>query len=615
MFCSNCGFQLNDNEKICSRCGYKLDSSNDVGNTAEPDVCAVQEEQDMDGVNTNQTGGQEMGEIPVLAAETVVMPQDVFTGETSAKKKKKLGLWIGLGVAAAIVATIAAIFAFNFSNAKNFIKKTFSSDEEYFKYVHEEQGDALAEELSTVISNMKVTDLTDFSGKMSMSAELSSAVTDLLEEYVEIDLDWLTGADILIDMTSKDTGIGMDAVVRLNEKDLITLNLIADYESGKLYLRVPELNDKYIHTDINYNNTEYVPESSVGALSTDSSESGQNIFGGVDFSVFTKNLPEQKELETLICKYIDLILNNIESVEKENETVEIDGLSSKCTKYTADMNEKQLKKIYEAVLKELKNDEVLENYIKDTTKELGQNGVYDEFIDSVENILEQIDDLEIDGFEYSVYVDSKGEIIAIETEIDSFEIIYKSLRDGDEYVSEFVMDDGNTKFVMSEEGTQKDDIINSDIDLKLNGATYVEIEISDFDTKKYESGELSGSVTFSVGSGLSDIFKMSGDEMLEMLSDMSIKLDCEGSDSKVSTDVTVFDGSEKWLGFGVTTELTETKELVIPSQVAGVDNESEMVEWVKGLNIDKIFDNLKNAGIPTSILTQLQLALYGGMIG
>ncbi len=662
MFCNNCGFNLNGDEKFCTRCGAKIESKiikteeKQVEPITEGVVESVWNEIKSEDIVESVSAAEELSkdivqpiqdniEQPAVVQETVVeVKEEQLT--PAPKKKGKKTLWLGFGIAAIIIAVLATFVAFNFSYAKNLFKKTFSSDEEYFRYVHEEQIDNMSKELATFLSNVKMgydqasaSNIRSTDGKITM--KLDTPAIRYLKDFVPFDISWLNGADVAIDMIVEGSAMSameMKADVNLNGKHVGTLEVIIDYSTGKVFVRVPEINEEYIYAYINadngngsdfgYNeqfNTDSLlpPGTAVDQLSMndyieiiegDGSFAVANGASNITFTYFFNNLPEQEELEKLISKYIKLIIDNIEKVEKENETVEVNEISTKCTKYEVDFDEDQIKKIYTTVLKELKNDQVIGDFIKGISNDqLMDDRLYEECMDDIDRLLDELEDMEdIEGFEYTVWVDSNGKVVACEIGEDSFEIEFGSIQKGEKYGSEFKIGDKQFNFAMYNGGTIVNGVKNGEFVLKVNGDSVLKIETADFDTQKYEEGKMSGCFTISLGSVVRTAMMV--DDKIKPLADLKLVVDFNDKENDDSFGMDILVGSTKWASIEMTA--SETDETVdIPSSGVWTGDDKNGQKWAQNANFEKIFTNLRDAGMPEYLIIQLRMALLGNALG
>ncbi len=628
MFCNNCGSSLNGNEQFCANCGAKVESKaqkpEEMLSTpvAEPVVEEVAE-----AVVTEEKAAETVVAEPVLEEKATeeVAEKPVVTP----KKKSKRGLWLGLGIASIIVAVLAAIVALNFSSVKNFVKKTVSSDEDYFKYVQEQQGDDIAESLAEAISKI-AEGANNMSGNIlpmkpmseKMTFKVNKPIIDFFEKLAGgngVDLDWLNGADAVVDMVydGKDK-IGMDIGLNINGKEITTAKAVCDYSTGKVYMVLPDINNQYVYVDISaVNNTNnnngsntIVSGGEFGYLSAESSvdSAPSNALAAMDFSVFTKNLPEQKELEKLLNKYISLILDNIEEVEKENDTIEVGDLTCKCTKYTVEINEELLQKVFKAVLTELKNDEVVKQYITTTAEELDEDGdeVYDSFKDAIKDALDSIDELKSEDFDYSIWVDSNGNIVSLVIGDGSFDIEYKSVEKGDKFATEFSIGDKETKIGFKNEGAIKDGRLKSETRFIMNDTTYVVVEADNVDPDKQAKDEFSGTLTISLGQGLRDMIKMSGDELLAGFADAKLIISCDAKENDAKMKFAFNLKSDEWVSIELEGGYTESQTVEIPTNYVDSTNEAGMQNWLKTAEFDKLLDNLTQANVPSELVSQLR---------
>ena len=632
MFCNNCGFRLSDDAKFCTNCGTKIESK--VVKAEEPVAAPVAEE--VVAPVSNET---------VVLTENIREPATEMPANTTTeqpaearnitetepvvpapkKKKSKKGLWIGFGVASVILAALATVVALNFSTVKNFVKKTVSSDEEYFKYVHEEKAEDLAANISQAISG--ITDMAktpeDVMAKLTsagadLTFKVNKPVFDLIADVAAKNgakLDWISNASavtgVVIDDESK---MKFDIGVNLNDTELITANAIMDIQGGKIYFAIPDLNEEYVYIDMNsiyaQSQPAQKPSGNVSLLSTSATPTMMTVnpyatLNGIDIEVYTKHLPEQKELEALLTKYINLILSCVENVASGNDTLEIGGLTCKCSKYTVDVDDELVQKIFKAVLTELRDDATVKQYVIGTANELGEDGedVYDEFRDGIKDALSNLDELTVDDFEYSIWVDASGNTVAFTVEIDSFIFEYKSFEKGAKFATEISMGEKDEMIGFVNEGTKENGKVNSETLFKMNDTTYVKVETS---RNESENGDFIGTLTISLGQGFKDMMKVSGNEILNKFADATIVIECNASGNNADAKLALVLNSEEWCSIETGLGVSDAGKIEIPANCIDGSKEATMENWAKKLDFEKLLGKLESANVPSELVSELR---------
>ncbi|MBR6681801.1 MAG: hypothetical protein IKL40_02320, partial [Clostridia bacterium] len=405
-----------------------------------------------------------------------------------------------------------------------------------------------------------------------------------------------------------------DIGVNLNDTELITANAIMDIQGGKIYFAIPDLNEEYVYIDMNsiyaQSQPAQKPSGNVSLLSTSATPTMMTVnpyatLNGIDIEVYTKHLPEQKELEALLTKYINLILSCVENVASGNDTLEIGGLTCKCSKYTVDVDDELVQKIFKAVLTELRDDATVKQYVIGTANELGEDGedVYDEFRDGIKDALSNLDELTVDDFEYSIWVDASGNTVAFTVEIDSFIFEYKSFEKGAKFATEISMGEKDEMIGFVNEGTKENGKVNSETLFKMNDTTYVKVETS---RNESENGDFIGTLTISLGQGFKDMMKVSGNEILNKFADATIVIDCNASGNNADAKLALVLNSEEWCSIETGLGVSDAGKIEIPANCIDGSKEANMENWAKKLDFEKLLGKLESANVPSELVSELR---------
>jgi len=408
-----------------------------------------------------------------------------------------------------------------------------------------------------------------------------------------------------------------DIGVNLNDTELITANAIMDIQGGKIYFAIPDLNEEYVYIDMNsiyaQSQPAQKPSGNVSLLSTSATPTMMMVnpyatLNGIDIEVYTKHLPEQKELEALLTKYINLILGCVENVASENDTLEIGGLTCKCSKYTVDVDDELVQKIFKAVLTELRDDAMVKQYVIGTANELGEDGedIYDEFRDGIKDALSNLDELTVDDFEYSIWVDASGNTVAFTVEIDSFIFEYKSFEKGAKFATEISMGEKDEMIGFVNEGTKENGKVNSETLFKMNDTTYVKVESSRVDSENQKEGDFSGTLTISLGQGFKDMMKVSGNEILNKFVDATIVIDCNASGNNADAKLALVLNSEEWCSIETGLGVSDAGKIEIPANCIDGSKEANMENWAKKLDFEKLLGKLESANVPSELVSELR---------
>lgn len=607
MFCGKCGSQIPEGVAFCGNCGAPVAQENPVNNEAQAE-------------NVNPE---------VVANETPVAEQPIAQDYNNSAfampdfnlpKKKKSGLFKKLIPAAVAIILVVAI-VLNFSAVSGFAIKTFGSSSAYLNYVETNAFGNYSETVTDVYDNTILENI-DFSNSTETDIELT--VSDKITNLVggQVDLDWLNGVVFSLDTNMKEDlqqiGLGLD----ISKKRILTLDMILDSAKPEMFMAVSEFGEKYIKVPMSKMN---------GIVGEMSSENSSEVGPAKLYSELGEEvLPEADVLDKLICKYVKIALENIIDVEKESTTLKIKDIEQKLTVLEFAIDDKLLTDIAEDILKSAKEDKEIKKILgdfQDVAEEYSVFGsedvdVYNEFIKAVDEGLDELDDFrsKMSDSEYAniyTYVNGKNEVVGRKIKVDGEEVFfYATVRKGKNFAFEAIA--ANTASVTGT-GTEKGDIINGVYEVAVDGKTYVEFEVEDFNTKKTKQGYLNG--TFRIVPSAALVKEMFGSTAAAglSLSDIAFELKVKTSDKKSEMAINVVDDKEVLVGISMKSEIGKGKKVSKPADKNVIDaNDTEaLMEYIGDVDFDKIINNLKKTDIPDDYIDIIEqyVDYFQGMIG
>jgi len=105
-YCAQCGERLNDASMFCSNCGAKQPGTEKAAEAVETAVDAVD---NAEAVYEEAAADAEGASEAVFAEAAGVDDINYAAAEAPVKKKKRTGLWVGLGIAAVAIIAIVAL--------------------------------------------------------------------------------------------------------------------------------------------------------------------------------------------------------------------------------------------------------------------------------------------------------------------------------------------------------------------------------------------------------------------------------------------------------------------------------------------------------------------------
>ncbi len=531
------------------------------------------------------------------------------------KKKSKKGLFITLGV----VALIGILVAVNYARIVNFFHKTFSSPEEYYQYIEAKQVDELVDTyMNGYESYMDMISFDDKGISVEYTVELGEDLRDLLE-MTDVDVSWLEKINYAMDASIKDEALKLEALVGVNDVDILSGNIIMDFAEEYIYMQYPELNEQYIGASFDEIGVDYE----------------EGMFEIIE--VYKEYFPESEELEDLLKKYITIVLEQIDDVEEETVTLEVGDVSQKCTALEVTIDTETAQKIIEAVMEELSKDEDLEKMLKKCMGIAEEMGVedadvdelYDEFMDEIDYALEHIDEIDMGDVEIVmvVYVNGKGEVIGREIEVEDFKYRYAMPREGSSFEMEcyiempdvfsysyydtYAEEPQLVEFGIEGEGKVKGGKITGDFSVKYDSTTYLDIKVEGYNTKKAKDGEMEGTFTFTLPKSVKSMLTEGMGAEVALVAgflDYGIEIDMDTDSDGGTVSIAVVDDEEFLVKLTLETESGKAEKISIPSskEIADPMDEDEMEEWVEDIEWDDILKKLEKADVDEEYIEMIE---------
>ncbi|MCM1192066.1 MAG: DUF4854 domain-containing protein [Butyrivibrio sp.] len=692
MFCEKCGSPVGESEKFCSQCGapipqeeataepapveVKAEEAKAAEATAEPAPVEVKAEEAKAAEATAEPAPMEAKAEEAKAAEATAEPAPVEVKaeeakaaeaaaepapveaaaptplsvpqmqeapiapaipadkpDTGSKKpKKKKAPWI---IAACVLAALAAVCVVNAASLGNFFRRTFSSPEKYYQYVEKATVQELAEQSGSYYETLLagLTEKKEYSADAEFAIELGEGGQELIQmlETQGVDLTWLKGLSIGIGWAMKDNLLGYDATLGLNSSDILSLRAILDPEEDSMYLQMPELSKEYIGFDM----YEYSGTSGEEILELYQEE--QELMAALE-----KILPEAKDAEKLLQKYLLLALSGVNDVEKRTETIEAGDIRQKCTELEVTFDGKALSEILEKVLKEIPKDKELKKLFVSIVDGLMETeGLYSvmdgEYLwemltEEIEDALDSLDELEDvdDVLVMKVYVDGKGKIIGRVLELvegrDTYATISSLfLEKGGKFGIEFSVQPGSDReegIELTGSGRKSGNKLTGDFEIAYAGMRVLDMKVSELDTGKLAQGYLNGSVQISfskeIARLLSESLSAYGTMYASMLADMQLTLDFQMAENTGKITLGLSYDEKKLGSISMAVNVGDGSELKVPNAGDTVffEDEEDLADWLEKVDWNGFIQRLKQAELPEEVTGPLEefvemLDLYG----
>ncbi len=571
MFCKQCGHSIADGMMFCPACGTAVEAA-----TVE-----------MTQVVAEESAVAEPVYQPV--AEPVYQPvaEPVYQPVQKAKKGKK-GL---IATIVAVVAVVALAAVAILTPIKNVFIGLMPA-EKHMQYVYANAAKTLGEDVGEVYGT--VLSKTDASNATSGTFELQLASTLMsqIESMIGVELGDLN--KVAIDyaiVIDKDNECGYTLALKLQDKELLTLKMYLDLESGEAVIEVPDILEKPIKVD---------------AIDP---EELTSVDAALLTNLNTESLLDENYISELIPRLIRVSFEQITNVQRGKEAFKADSVEQTATCFDAYVTTQTVAKMANAVIEELKNDEGLKDAIigfcDDNAKLLGDvegDEIYDSFTEALMDGQEELMDVEDDKelFSFKTWVDGANDIIALEMTMQDGEIFIGKAMDGEEVGYEISATDGDTEMLsIVGEGTEKKDVLAAEFIVEVEGEEYIKLVVEDYDLKKAEEGYLNGVFTLIPGKALT--------EMESMIANAALKITTEMSENNAELIVDVQMQGASLGTIRLTAGIDEAADVTVPSGT--IDAEDVTADMI---DMQAILDKLEDAGISEEMINSLTAMLMGG---
>ena len=432
------------------------------------------------------------------------------------------------------------------------------------------------------------------------------------------DVSWLQSITFDSDITIKD---GVEAIVSgllLNDTKLCDLNFYMDLANMVEYIQIPELSDGYISAPIEgtVTTSEGVAENSQEIMSTYMNA----------LSDLSSALPDSETLGTLLDRYGNIIIDHIEEGSSVEESVSVDGISEDCTAYEGTVSEKAVTAMAEGILTAAKDDAEIKGLFEQWAGASNGEDQYQQFEDAVADMLDSIGsaDGEVSEdpvFSSKVWVNADNKIVGREfAVIDGAEttpvFTWKAPSDGDTSALLLEITAEGSSLTLTGSGTTSDGLLNGDYIFAIDGTEAADINVENLETKPEKAGYYNGTLNVTFPVAEADAANTDGES--EAASNplagfglvINLKSDASTDSSSIGLTVTTSGASIATLtisgGYGDGVDIPDLTSL---DKTYDGSDDAAMTEYVANINWDTFLANIKAAGVPDELATQLETIL------
>ena len=429
------------------------------------------------------------------------------------------------------------------------------------------------------------------------------------------DVSWLQSISLDSNISIKD---GVEAIVSsvlLNDNKLCDFNVYMDLANMMEYIQIPELSDSYM-------------KAPVSSDSEENSEEAQQFLNTymTTLSDLTSVLPDSKTLSTLLDRYGNIIIDSFEEGSSVEESVSVDGISEDCTAYEGTVSEKAVTAMAEGILTAAKDDAEIKGLFEQWAGASDGENQYQQFEDAVADALDSIGsaDGEVSEdpvFSSKVWVNADNRIVGREfAVIDGAEttpvFTWKAPSDGDTSALLLEITAEDSSLTLTGSGTTSDGLLNGDYIFAIDGTEAADINVENLETKPEKAGYYNGTLNVTFPAAEAD--DTTTDEESEAASNplagfgMVINLESDASTDASSIGLTVTTSGAPIAtltissGYGDGVDIPDLTSL---DKTYDGSDDAAMTEYVANIKWDTFLANIKAAGVPDELATQLETIL------
>ena len=636
MFCTKCGKQLPEGSAFCGQCGTPVAKAPEKPITPPPvvetpvkEVRPVEVQAPVAAPVVETPVAAPVVETPVaapvvetpvaapvvetpVAAPVVETPVAAPVVETPAaaapafaqfeapkpakprkKSKKKLIGWLS-AAAAVLVAGAVAVGMF-WKPIQGVWMENFGSDADYLSYVEQNSTQKLTDTLSGAYGSLTEAlssgTATQLSGAYDMNMKLTvgEKTITMLETLVEerfsekMELDWLSSIDLDMNMNTQESLNQIAMALKLDETEIAKVEMILNMAKGEAFLAIPTLSDKYLKTEMEMSAA--IPNELMDLLSDED---------------LLKILPSEAEMDALLDKYIGIVFDNLQEVEKTTETVKVAGIQQKLTALETKINEKDVTKVMTALMKAAKDDKQIKKIIENAADFLEDNDMiedaddaYKAFVDGLEDALESVEDVEFDAeidIVLTDYVNSDHEVVGRRIEVNDEEVLYYiEIHQGTKMAFELEMQGVE----INGEGTDKNGVVNAEYSVIAADREVCVITLEDFKSnKEIVNGKIRIAPSSDLLKSLVDNMDSAGASAIGLL-DPQLELVFAGDKNSTKIEINLLSGKDMLVGISISAKEAKGGKITEPDK-KNVYDQDEAQEWLQEMDVQKLLETLED---------------------
>lgn len=450
---------------------------------------------------------------------------------------------------------------------------------------------------------------------VTLGQEVLEGVSQSFQQSgINSDASWLREIGLRMEMNYSGDLTQTIVDAQLSGKTIISADVIVDMVGGMGYVGVPAIHNQYMGTQMDM-----------------SQMSGGNAMLE-EYAGLVKDLPTDKELNTLLTRYLNVVLETLNDPTTGETELSTGGITKKVTTTTYSFTQYNVMDIATEILTTAKTDGELEKVLDAFTKVVNEQGakqaadqgytwtdvdLHAEMLESIDPALEDIqeakqnaEDLELARL--VIYTDGDDQVGGMVQVNSGYALVdylnFFSLEDGDQ-TALFVNVMGTVYVTGTGEKTGSK--FSGEYVLSNLGGALAYVEIEDFDTQALKKGELDGTLRLSFGDTLLDSMGSSMPIPEDLV--IELKLDTDGQKSRI--DCNLYAEDVLILGIAMSSKITSGGMIKVPASYADASDSEAMQAWADAVNFEAVLDNLRSAGVPSDVVDLLKQSIENAMSG
>ena len=600
MFCKNCGRELEADERFCPICGTPVSTANEV--KTEEIVNGINEVR-MEEITGVRTEGIYNGIYGAgTEALTGINPEVnavIAGGDQSNARSKKKGGKAKFFVLGGIGVLIIALVVLGFIFLPGFLRRTFSSPEDYFAYVMEQESKDFAKgaadgyEIALSHANFLDTDVT-YNASFKMGDDLVS----LIENISSRDVSAFSEIEVNGEYKAGNGLIDSNGAFLIKGATLLDYDFLMDISGQKLYLSLPALYDQYM--EITFDDLEAMTYSIIHI------EIPENFEETV--AKVLEAYPDKKVVEDIINRYSKIIFSKIKGVEKTTENLSVGDVTETCTVLKFEFDEYVLEDMVEEVVETILNDKDIENVFNAFSK-IDDSNVkdrYREFMDRLKDSKSRIDDISDENdfcYDITLWVGYNDRVKGVRIELDNGEEFGLAMpRSGDKVGIECYYQTKYTDMDLIGEGAMNGDKLNAELTLYENGEDYLQIGIEKLDLEQIKKGLLNGSMQVSLSQRYAD--ELSQQLYYQIgtgidLEDFVLQMEFESTKDSFEANVRVLNKLSEFLTAHVEVNMKKAADVSTPASgnCDRIRDVNDLIDYLGKMKLDQWAEDLDAKGL------------------